>query len=140
MKSAFVTGFVLLVTVATGCAASGTVTNQSNPSLQFSRIESDFKVSNKNGYDCPTLTPDVLQHILARGKEVDQTELHDYFSYSGCSVTGSMLLNRQQVTFSFDYAGLFRLSNGLLIACTTDCCGDPDYPYCGWDTDIGNQE
>ncbi|MFP8967534.1 hypothetical protein ACKC9G_13200 [Pokkaliibacter sp. CJK22405] len=81
------------------------MTNLRQP-LTFTKLHSDFAVTSRYGYECPVISQQVLEHILAKGRQVTQQELHDYFSYSGCAIEGSADVNGQPLTFSFDAAVL----------------------------------
>jgi len=74
----------------------------------------------------------VIYHVLETGVESTARDIHDYYSTTGCSVTGVLEENSIRADFSFDYGGILHLSTGRILGCGKLCCQN-SYTYCSWD-------
>ena len=120
---------ILILILISGCS-----TYSHHKTERFTDIQSDLVVTDTNHYDCQKPTLAAIKRILSNGEAVSQRELHDHYSTTGCSVEGSLKDKGTLKTFSFDFGGMIYLSDGTVIACGEDCCGDTDFPYCSFDT------
>lgn len=119
--------------VVSGCNAGETI-NADNQKLIFSKIESDYKVTDRNNYKCGKIDKKIIQHVLAKGVEVSERDIHDHYSTSGCTVEGSLKVNNVSKKFSFDYGGYIYIGNDMIIGCGKECCKD-NFEYCTWEPD-----
>lgn len=126
--------FLALAVLAIGCDASqpGHVTNENRPALQFTDIRSDYATTDVNGYGCTRIDKSVLEHILRYGTWLSEKEVHDYYSTTGCTIRGSVELNGKETKFDYDYVGIMRFANGMILGCGRNCCSE-SYPNCSWD-------
>lgn len=106
--------------------------NKSNQKLVFSDINSDFKVTDRNNYQCKKIDGAVIKHVLQKGVEVTNRDIHDNYSTSGCTIEGSLVLNNKNMTFSFDYGGYINVGDNLIIGCAKECCKN-NFEYCTWE-------
>ncbi len=123
--------FVIVVFLTVSCSTY-TVTNKNHESVSFSKIKSDYRLTDLNNYGCEKINSSVIKHILHTGTRVTEKEVHDYYSTTGCSVKGSVLLNGSNADFTFDYGGIMYFSNGIMLGCGENCCSE-NYPYCSFD-------
>lgn len=130
MKSRTITFIIALLVVA---CTSGIIVNSIDSSLSFDDIRSDFTVKDTNSYGCEKINMGDLKHVLEYGVLSTERDIHDYYSTVGCSVGGSLLMNGERQTFTFDYGGIFRFSNGTILSCGKRCC-ENNFKYCTWDT------
>ena len=72
-----------------------------------------------------------LQYILKNGTMITGKEAHDYYSVIGCTIKGSVKINRKAHEFVYDYGGLIYFSDGKILGCGEGCCKE-SYPYCSW--------
>ncbi|MFK5913631.1 MAG: hypothetical protein QM484_04580 [Woeseiaceae bacterium] len=120
--------FTLLVAA---CDAEKVV-NKSNQKLVFSNINSNYKITDRNNYQCKNIDEKVIKHILQEGVVVTNRDIHDSYSTSGCTVQGTLNSNNKSKSFSFDYGGYINIGNNLIIACAKECCSN-DFKYCTWE-------
>ena len=122
---------IIVVLFAISCSTY-IVTNKNHGAIKFSKIKSDYQLTDLNNYGCEKINSSVIEHILHTGTIVTEKELHDYYSTTGCSVKGNMLLNGSSTDFTFDYGGIMHFSNGMILGCGENCCSE-NYPYCSFD-------
>lgn len=113
------------------CGA-GEIVNSKNKILLFSDIESDYVVTDKNNYHCKKIDMKIIKHILSKGVEVTDRDIHDHYSTSGCTVEGTLKLNNKIKSFSFDYGGYINIGNNMTIGCAKECC-ENNFTYCTWE-------
>jgi hypothetical protein len=131
MKVLWVTCMILVMLTIASCNKND-VRSETVADLVFSNIESDYKLTDVNHYDCTEINSTVISHILKYGTFVSEPELHDFYSTTGCTVQGRLKVNGELLEFTYDYGGIMYFNNGKTIACGEGCCRD-DYPYCSWD-------
>jgi len=124
---------LLAFTMLVSCI-SGRIENQYTKGLVFSNLKSDFVIENINSLNCETINASVIEHVLTTGVIATSREIHDYYSYVGCSVKGTVEVNGANTGFKFDYGGILYLKNGQTIACGEKCCVK-GFQYCTWDKD-----
>lgn len=112
--------------------SSSVITNKNHVGLLFSEFNSDSVLTDENGYGCGEIRLTDFSYLLRNSKIVTETDIHDYYSTVGCSITGSVLKRGERVEFVFDYGGIFYFSDGVIMACGKSCCHD-SYEYCSWD-------
>jgi hypothetical protein len=69
---------------------------------------------------------------LQKGILINEKEMHDHYSTSGCTIKGVVRINGKRNEFVYDYGGIIHFSNGIIIGCGEDCCTE-NYPNCSWD-------
>lgn len=115
----------------TACNAADIV-NSNNAKLVFSHIESDYTVTDRNNYQCEKIDEKIIMHVLSKGIEATNRDIHDNYSTSGCTVEGTIVVNQKKESFSFDYGGYITFGNDLVIGCAKECCKN-DFKYCSWE-------
>ena len=113
------------------CSA-GEIANAKNSKLVFSSIESNYVITDRNNYQCEKVDKEVIQHILSKGVEVTDRDIHDHYSTSGCTIEGSLKVNNKKKKFSFDYGGYMSIGNNMVIGCAKKCCKN-NFKYCTWE-------
>ena len=126
--------FVILILVMLVSCAGDKIENQNTKGLIFQKIETDYSVKDINSYDCDKITKKDLVHVLETGELTAEMDIHDYYSYTGCSIEGSIEVNSDRTGFKFDYGGILKLDNGQIIGCGEKCCVK-GFNYCSWDKD-----
>ncbi len=109
------------------------VVNKNDQKLVFTAIKSDYKVTDRNNYGCEKIDETIVKHTLQKGVEVTDRDIHDYFSTSGCTVEGSLIINDTKKSFSFDYGGYIYIGDELIIGCAKKCC-ENNFKYCTWES------
>ncbi|ABC33641.1 hypothetical protein HCH_07027 [Hahella chejuensis KCTC 2396] len=99
--------------------------------LVFSHLRLQPEITDLNGFRCQPVNKTDLNHILQTGEFVSHRQIHDEYSISGCSVTGTLSINGSATPFSFDYSGIFYFADGRILACGEACC-DAGFEHCGW--------
>ncbi len=123
--------FVVTMFLNVSCSTY-TVANKNHENVNFSKIKSDYRLTDLNSYGCEKINSSEIEHILQAGILVTEKEIHDYYSTTGCSIKGSVLLNGNSTNFTFDYGGIMYFSNGVILGCGENCCSE-SYPYCSFD-------
>ena len=93
------------------CANQTTVVNKINNKLTFAEIRTNFELTDENKYGCEKIDTATIKHILRTGTLVTQREVHDYYSTTGCSIKGSMLINGKETDFTLEYGGIIYFKN-----------------------------
>ena len=114
------------------CGA-GEILNSKNKTLLFEDIESNYVVTDKNNYHCKKIDKKIIKHILSKGVEVTNREIHDHYSTSGCTIEGTLKINNKNNSFSFDYGGHINIGNDMIVGCAKDCCANK-FKYCTWES------
>lgn len=109
-----------------------TITNTHDRTLKFRNINSDFIVTDQNNYQCKNIDKSVIEHVLKKGLITSDSDIHDYYSYTGCSVSGELKIDGTIKNFHFYYGGILSLGNNQTIACGQDCCKN-NFKYCTYD-------
>ncbi|MCF6235533.1 MAG: hypothetical protein L3J70_04040 [Gammaproteobacteria bacterium] len=123
--------FITILIFNISCT-SHTIANKNYNEFQFSKIKSDYLLTDSNNYGCKKIDNSVIMHVLKTGTVVTDREVHDHFSTTGCSIRGSMVLDGAETDFTFDYGGIIYFSSGMILGCSKECCGG-SYLYCSWD-------
>lgn len=124
--------FILCNIILLVSCSSDVVENQNTKGLVFSDLKSDFVLKDINNYGCEKIDKSVLAHVLKTGVIATDREIHDYYSYTGCTIQGNVTTNGKNIGFIFDYGGIFYLKNGQTIACGEKCCVK-GFQHCSWD-------
>jgi len=124
--------WILVIMALLNISCASHIISENNESTKYSKIKSDYKLTDLNNYGCKEINSSVIEHILHTGALVTEKEIHDYYSTTGCSIKGSVLLNGDSIGFSFDYGGIMHFSNGEILGCSENCCTE-NYPYCSFD-------
>ena len=109
----------------------GTIVTLKDFKQHFSEIKTQYVTS---FLPAATLEPGMvtISHVLKTGTIVTQTELHDYYDTTGCSMKGSVIMNTSSAEFSFEYGVIIYFNNGTQPGCAELCCKD-NFEYCTWD-------
>lgn len=126
--------FVSIGLIALSACTDEVVKNQNEADLIFSHIQSEYVLEDINGYGCSKIDASILLHVVKTGKFATEREVHDYYSYTGCSIKGKIKINNKPTTFQFDYGGIFHFGNGKMLVCGEACCVK-SFNYCSWDKD-----
>jgi len=81
-----------MATAVAGCASRPTITNDFSGQA-FAALQSDFRVTDLNHYGCEPIDASDLKHILETGVAVSARDLHDYYSITGCSISGTVTID-----------------------------------------------
>ncbi len=111
----------------TACTTHGVL----NP--KYTQVRSSLVVNDINNYGCAQPLISDIEYIIDTGVRVTETELHDHYSTTGCSVSGTLLDNGLVKDFTFDFGGLIYINDGTTIACGPSCCADPSFEYCTYE-------
>ena len=122
---------VFAVFILMSCS-SVSVTNRNDKSLKFSGISSDFVVEDQNNYGCEKISEAVLNHIFETGVKVNQSEINDNYSTTGCSIKGVVFIDGIKKKFTYEYGGLVYFNDGPILGCGEGCCSE-NYPHCSYD-------
>ena len=123
--------FIFGVLFAVSCSTY-TISNKNHSDMKFSLIQSDYRLTDLNNYGCEKIDSSVIKHILQTGTLITEREVHDYYSTTGCSIKGSIVVNGSDTGFTFDYGGVLYFKNGMILGCGRKCCSN-NYFYCSWD-------
>lgn len=126
---------LLLVLIAFSLIMScskNTITNASDHTLVFSDIKSDYVITDINKYGCEKIDKHVIDHILQTGIKISPLDEHDYYSTTGCEISGTLRLSGELYNFKMDYGGILWIGENLVIGCAEECCKQ-DFEYCTWD-------
>ena len=120
--------------IFTVSCSTNIITNENHHSIKFSKIESDYQLTDLNNYGCEKINLAVITHFLKKGTLVTEREVHDYYSTTGCSIKGNIVINGRNNSFIFDYGGIIYFGDGMILGCGETCCNE-NYPYCSWDAE-----
>jgi len=129
-------GFIIAtLIIITSCTSKNNLNNNEKP--HFSHIQTNFKLTNKNNYPCDTISLSDIQHIVNNGQLVNEREIHDHYAITGCSIDGTLLVNKELYEFTLDYGGIVYINNGMTLACGEACCHS-GFTYCSFDQEKEN--
>jgi len=120
----------LLLLLTTACTTNTLIVNAAN-GTNFKNLTTNFKVKNNNSYPCEQPNKKDLLHVLKHGQYISGRELHDYYLYIGCSVSGTLDVNEKPTSFVFEFGGFFRFGDKI-FACGEACCVE-GFKYCSYD-------
>jgi hypothetical protein len=123
---------VVTFSISFGACVSDIVHNKSDDKLEYSNLESDYRLTDLNNYGCEKVDRSSLLHILETGQVVSDREIHDHYSITGCTISGRLSVNGVPAQFTFDYGGIFTFSDGTKLGCGKDCCKD-GFTFCSYD-------
>ena len=122
---------IFIIAISVSCSTFS-ILNEKYPGVVFSKLKSDFSLTDLNNYGCTKIDISVLKHILQNGTWVTEKEIHDYYSTTGCTINGSIRINDKKSEFIYDYGGIIYFSDGTILGCGENCCRD-NYPNCSYD-------
>lgn len=124
------TAYVLFIAIiSTSCSKS---TTENNSGLTFSEINSSFVVTDRNNYNCEKIDENVIKHVLLKGVLVNNRDIHDHYSTVGCTVDGTVVVNKVKEKFVFDYGGYIKIGDNTIIGCAKECCKN-NFKFCTWE-------
>ncbi len=126
----FITLFSLVFSLIS-CSSKET-TNIHDPSRSFYKIYSNYTITDRNNYGCEKINIYILEHVLRTGIEITPGDEHDHYSMTGCSIKGTLAMNKKVVKFTFDYGGILYIGKDLIIGCAEACCKN-NFEYCTWE-------
>lgn len=115
------------------CTGQSVVTNINHRDLAFTEIRSNFEFTDMNKYGCEKINASVIRHVLETGTLITSRDVHDYYSTTGCSIKGSMVVNGNETDFTFEYGGVLYFKNEMILGCGQGCCTN-GFPHCSWES------
>lgn len=132
MKSLLYQITIIMFLAASVSCSTYRILNEKYPGLIFSDIKSDYALTDLNKYGCEKIDISVLKHILENGTWITEKDAHDYYSTTGCTIKGSISIDKKAKEFVYDYGGIMYFSDGKILGCGENCCRE-NYPHCSYD-------
>lgn len=126
--------FLAISILAMASCSAKEIKNTNDPGFVVSDLKVTGQMENLNRYPCTKPTKADLKKILETGNWVSNEQLHDHYSFTGCSIDGTVNLNGRTTPFKFDFGGIFEFP-GLhkTLACGESCC-KASFEFCSFDT------
>lgn len=123
---------VILVILPIASCCPDIIRNKIHEDIEFSKIDSGYQLTDSNNFGCDKADSSVFINILKTGTLISEKDVHDYYSTTGCSTTGSIFINGVKANFTFEYGGIIYFSDGKILGCGKKCCTEK-FLYCSYD-------